>query len=305
MSGFAEARADLAEAMAKLANLDRVFAMMDEYGRLLSGEGLHPELSYDPATGRVTLEVVVGRVPPRMTLAVEEAVTSPRALPTPDAGREVQPTAKARALPQGLKTGPWSDGELVTAAEMIRQGATNKEIAVRLNRSGTGIHFTLNPLRREIAEQGEAEIPSETEGATTVDMEKPVDGSRGSRQPQADADATRAGEQAPEAEEKASVAAGGSPAPSARAPGDLTLAEVRLWNHLDAVEDSDWPASRDLDMLERMMRGDGAASTAEGMGLGKPAVVARWRRLFPGEVTVERQALLVRVLQARLARGAA
>lgn len=323
MSSFAQARADVASAMEKLAALDRVFGMMDEFAARLAGIGQHPELGYDAATGRLTLAVVVGRVPPRVSLAVEEAVP---ALPAPG------PSAAARkTLDPSLKTGPWTEEELDLAAELVGQGLTNKEVAARLNRPATGIHFKLDPLRKALAEEAQreaAEIPGETHGATTAEpaCDMVADGgSQGSRLASGRTD-DRSGTAATLAE-GVEPAAGGSPAPEVavpsvlaiedcgdssrddpalppsrvQRPADLTMAERHAWDLLDDIADPRWPASRDLDMLERMMRGDGAAATAEGMGAEKPAIVARWRRLFPGGVSIAQQERLVRVLKLRAA----
>lgn len=60
-------------------------------------------------------------------------------------------------------------------------------------------------------------------------------------------------------------------------------AEARL----DAAQDPEWPPARDLDLMVRMTRGDGAGGTAEDMGIPKDAVLARWRRLFPNPPTIE------------------
>jgi hypothetical protein len=295
MSGFGQARADLAETMQRLAALDRVFVAMEEFAGMLGALGQHPQLAYDPAVGRITLEVVVGRVPPRITLAVEDAATA--SLPAPEPVPARQPALRATRLTK-FRTGPWSDAELMTATAMIREGRTNKEIAARLNRIATGIHFNLNPLRKDLAAEEPAKIPSETEGVSTAEHSGapvPNGGSRGSRLASGRTDASGGGSGAAEGEHPA---AGGSPAPSVAPPG-LTIAERRVWEHLEAIADPEWPPARDLDMLERMMRGDGASATAEGMGLAKSAIVSRWRRLFPGDVTIELQARLVRVLKMR------
>lgn len=291
MSAFAQARADLAEAMAKLATLDRVFGMMDEYAGLLSAIGQRPELAYDAATGRITLAVVVGGVPPRMAISVEDAVP---ALAPPVAAKPEQPRRATQ-----FRTGPWTDAELVTAGELIRQGLSNKEIAARLNRSATGIHFKLDPLRAA----AQSKIPGEPEGVTTADhpghTEDGTGGSHGSRLPSGRTDGSGSGSGAAEG---LSPAAGESPAPALSAvPASFNMAEARLWWHLDAVADSAWPAARDLDLLERMMRGDGAGGVGEHLGIAKDAVVARWRQLFPERPSIDLQARMVRVLKVRVA----
>lgn len=239
MTAFAQARADLAEAMAKLVTLERVFGMMEEYAGMLSGIGQSPELTYDPATGRIALEVVVGRVPPRLVLTVDEAAHAALAQPEPAPAPPAEPA---------LRTGPWTNEEIARATEMLRAGRSNKEIAGELGRTATGIHFKLEPLRAEIAEAKTSARKADTSGA----------------------------------------------------PLHLTRAERRVWEHLDAISDAEWSDQRSLELVIMLGGGHGAEDAAARWSISKSLVVARWNAMFP-EKGVEAQALMVRVLRARLA----
>lgn len=307
MSGFAQARADIAHAMTKLATLDRVFAMMEEFSGLLSAVGQRPELSYDDATGRIALEVVVGRVPPRVMIAVEEAAPAaalpPPAAPPADDGK----AASATRLPR-FKTGPWTDEEVDLAAELVGQGLTNKEIAARLNRSATGIHFRLDPLRKLAADDADREAAGRADGrdgAPEAADEDPV----GAAAPVEAAELPAAVEVEPPVlaiEDCGDDAwdASAVRAPAAWPPAELTMAERHVWEHLEFCQSDAWPPARDLDLVERIVRGDGAGGAAEALGITKGHALARWRELFPGTPSIEDQARMLRVLRARIAMGA-
>lgn len=113
----------------------------------------------------------------------------------------------------------WSDREIARRCGVshpfvaaLREGLTGNVTSEDSPRTYTTKHGT--EAQMDTSRIGKADsIPSETEGATTVEPEKQGGGSHGSRQPQADADVTRADDQAPEAGEQESAAAGESPAP--------------------------------------------------------------------------------------------
>ncbi len=351
---FQEARLGLRELRKKLDAIDHVLGLMQTLADTIRHGGHVPELEYNRETGEVALRVRVGLVPPKVSLILnaDDQAENPK-----------------NAQPGTVVPKP-SLGDLSDRMQGLDvSGAADISVVVP------------SPLKLE-----ELRIPSEPEGATTVEPEKPGDGSPGSRQPRADVDATRAGEQAPEAEEKTPAAAGGSPAlghktgewtadeerrlldlhdagkdvrymatflnrkgpgiaaklrsllakravppspiPSAPAPAARATeapppkprpvvpppstgpilppgqgrprlereAEARL----EAAASDSWPVGRDLDLVERIARGDGAGGAAEAMGITKDQALARWRELFPHPPTIDEQAAMLTVLGARV-----
>ena len=210
-SPFQEAREGLRALRKKLDAIDHVLSLMATLADSIRHHGEVPELEYNRETGEVALRVRVGLVPPVVSVTVQSA-------PEPAEGR----------LPEFLKPQPKpSLGDLSDRIQGLdASGAAAIGVVKPSNRP-------LEALRVPCPCKGHDEmcpcqnrIPSETEGATTADPDIAGDGSRGSRQPQADADATRAGEQAPVAEGREPAAAGESPAPYKT--GDWTPEEERL-----------------------------------------------------------------------------
>jgi ribosomal protein L29 len=136
--------------------------------------------------------------------------------------------------------GQWSNREIARRCGVsdvfvakVRDGASANGLQMSAERKVERGGTTYTVDTSNIGKTKPDSIPSETQGATTADPDIAGDGSQGSRQPQADADVTRADEQAPEAGEQTPVAAGESPAP---APLSKVRAELRKLTR-EALED--------------------------------------------------------------------
>jgi hypothetical protein len=371
---FQEARDGLRELRKKLDVMDHILGLMATVADSIRNQGQVPELEYNRETEEVALRVRLGLVPPKVSVTMEtaEPVTKPSLGDLSDriqgldssGAAEIAEVAPSQVPLEALRVQPpEAEGARPAAGESPAHSSRTRVPCPCMG------HDEMCTCQNR--------IPDETDGAITADPDTVGDGSCGSRQPRADVDATRAGEQASEAEEKAPAAAGESPAPVYKT-GEWSVDEERhlLMLHdrgtllpdmaealnrrgqgvaaklrsllarrsipkasavaarvtaappprrpaapppaagpvlqarprhereaearLDAAQDPDWPVARDLDLVERMTRGDGAGNTAAAMGFVKDAVLARWRQLFPNPPTIEEQAAMLAVLRTRV-----
>lgn len=297
---FRAARENLRAARAKLDAIDHVLGLMDALSVSLQNHGEAPELVYDDETGVASLHVRVGRVPPRVSVTVgQEEGWRPDVVPKPTLGdlsdrmqgldssgaaeiAEVAPSEvplealrmqppeaegarpAAGGSPAPYKSGDWTAEEEQQLLSMHDQGELLPDIADALGRRGQGVAAKLRALlaRRSIPKSRRADPPAS---------------------------------EAPPPPRPAVAPPAAGPVLQPR-PRHEREAEARYAQ----VQDPDWPPARDLELVERMMRGDGAGGTAEAMGLEKPQIIARWRALFHEAAQLEEQAAMLVVLRARV-----
>lgn len=295
---FKQAREALHLARNKLTAIDDVLGLMDMLADSIRHRGFVPELVYCHEKGRVSLNVVVGQVPPRVSVTVGEAPVPVAAKPSlgdlSDAAQGLAPPAPRAVVTETIKlppafapsvkrlatevaeigrvtptykTGEWTVEEEAKLLRLHHAGKLIPDMVAELGRKGPGIAAKLRYLLAK-------RIPSAAAAPAPAPVAPPP--------PRPAAPPPAAGPVLP-------------PGPSL--PRLQREAEAR-WI---VSADVDWPARRDLDLIERMARGDGAGATAEAMGLEKPQVLARWRAIFPDPPTIEQQTAMLAVLRARVA----
>lgn len=322
MSGsFQEAREGLRDLRKKLGVVEEIMGSLEIAANSARTRGFVPELAYDRAAGELVLRVNVGDVPPRVQVTIGgqplgafmapepkpslgdlsdaaqglvepkrplpvETIKLPPAFP-PAAPAAPEAKVSADAMPADTsdgactqrapapqrprhKTGEWTPEEERRLLDLHDAGRMIPDMVAELDRKGPGIAAKLRYLLAK-------RIPS-----AAPDMGNPIS------------------KPAPVASPPPRPAAPPSAAGPILPPGAGTSrlereAEARLAE----VQDPEWPPARDRDLLERMMRGDGAGGTAEAMGIGKHDVLSRWRSLFPNPPTIDEQAAMLAAVRRR------
>lgn len=172
-------------------------------------------------------------------------------------------------------TGPWTDQEGAAALQMHRNGASNLEIAEKLNRDVRGIGPKLRYLLPEAQKQEAAP-------------------------PQADpAPAPRQAEAATPPEPNPEPAAPAQDWALPPMPDNLTNAQRVIWRRLDEMGyPAPWTPQKDVQLTEKLVRGDGLSAAADALLIPARDCRMRWNAMLPAK-TVEGQADLLKVLKWR------
>lgn len=178
-------------------------------------------------------------------------------------------TAREPAPDPEPKTGPWSEDEIATATEILRKGGVYSDVARALGRTPSHVGWRCNKISKQLRSEAEAKPDPAVQGSAPA-------------------------EPAP--------AAGGSPVPAGSTPVTAPPASARrVQAHLNALGHvAPWSAGLDLDLVERLARGESLTNVAERIGVSRPEAIARWKALLP-EVTIDGQRLLLEELRRRAA----
>lgn len=277
---------------------------------------VEPILSYGPVADVVLIEnasieiapgvaSVIASPMPDAAPAEMRSAAAEHTVPLPAIARMKEEFRKAAVTPaaptlaavgDGRVTGPMSDEEKRTIAEMRSQGLGSTDIAARLKRKPQVIAMYLMRLP-----QGAGQVPAQAkeaaQAAVSAEIQMPGGDREGLQQQHAEHDPVQSG----------AVDGQQSVATPDEARLSFTGESKRIWDHVQSLGfPKGWDANLDLEMSEAFGRGTKADQVALDLDCDTKLLRDRYAQLTAcirddrGRMSIDGQERLVRVLQARL-----